>query len=64
MSDIIKLVLLFVVVCLMVAAIVFWPLAIVWAFNALFSTTIPYNFWSWLAVCILTSVVSAGAVRR
>lgn len=64
MSDIVKLALLFIGVCLVIAIVILWPLVIVWAFNALFSTTIPYNFWSWLAVCVLTSTLSAGAVRR
>jgi hypothetical protein len=34
------------------AAIVF-PLAVIWAINQLFNTTITYTFWNWLAVLIM-----------
>ena len=37
-------------VCIMIA----WPLAVIWALNTLFITlSIPYSFWTWLAVAVL-----------
>ncbi len=37
-----------------VLAVVFGPLAILWALNTLFPVlAIPYTFWNWLAVVVL-----------
>jgi hypothetical protein len=33
--------------------IIFWPFAVIWAINTLFSQHITYSFWNWLAVNIL-----------
>lgn len=42
------------IVVLAVLLIVFGPLAIIWALNTLFPVlSIPYNFWSWLAMVVL-----------
>lgn len=38
--------------------IAFWPLAIIWALNTLFALAIPYSFWTWLAVVVLTYTLS------
>jgi hypothetical protein len=41
-------------ISLLVIAIIFMPLAVVWALNTLFPVlAIPYNFWSWLAVIVI-----------
>lgn len=41
---------------LAVAVIVFGPLAIIWALNTLFPVAaIPYTFWHWLAVAVLSA---------
>lgn len=35
-------------------AVIFGPLAIIWALNTLFPVlAIPYTFWNWLAVVVL-----------
>ena len=45
------------VVCVMIA----WPLAIIWALNTLFVTlSIPYSFWTWLAVVVLNVSTFGG----
>lgn len=45
-----------------VCTIVAWPLAIIWALNTLFITlSIPYSFWTWLAVVVL-SVSTFGSL--
>lgn len=37
-----------------IVAIIFGPLAIIWALNTLFPVVaIPYSFWHWLAVVVL-----------
>jgi hypothetical protein len=37
----------------LIAVIVLFPLAVVWALNTLFALGIAYSFWTWLAVLIL-----------
>ena len=45
------------VVCLMIA----WPLVIIWALNTLFVTlSIPYSFWTWLAMVVLNVSTFGG----
>lgn len=49
-------------VVFLIVLIVLWPLALVWALNTLFaSLSIPYSFWSWLAVCVL-NISTFGSV--
>ena len=41
-------------IALIIAIIVFGPLATIWAANTLFPVlAIPYTFWTWLAVIVL-----------
>ena len=41
--------------------IVAWPLAVIWALNTLFTTlSIPYSFWTWLAVVVLNVSTFGG----
>ena len=43
--------------CIMLA----WPLVIIWALNTLFITlSIPYSFWTWLAVVVLNATTFGG----
>lgn len=42
---------------LLVALLVFTPLLPLWAINTLFHTTIPYTFWTWLAVVVIKATV-------
>ena len=46
---------------LIVALIVVFPVAIIWALNTLFGLGIPINFWTWLAVVVL--LIAIGSVR-
>lgn len=39
---------------LVVVAIIFGPLAVIWALNTLFPVlAIPFGFWQWLAVVVI-----------
>ncbi len=41
---------------LIIAIVIFGPLAIIWSLNTLFPVVaIPYTFWNWLAVVILNA---------
>ena len=41
--------------------IVAWPLVIIWALNTLFITlSIPYSFWTWLAMAVLNVSTFGG----
>jgi hypothetical protein len=46
-----------------IALIVFWPLAAIWAVNTLFGFTIAYTFWNWLAVVVLTAFFGKTHVK-
>jgi hypothetical protein len=35
------------------ALVLFWPFALIWAVNTLFGTGIAYTFWTWLAAFIM-----------
>lgn len=37
-----------------IGAVMFMPLAVIWALNTLFSLGIAYGFYEWLAVFVLT----------
>ena len=41
-------------VALAIAIIILTPLAVIWALNTLFNLGIAYNFWTWLAMAVLT----------
>ena len=59
-SDNAKLVGIVVLFVALLALIVVWPFCIIFALNTLFITlSIPYTFWTWLSVLILT-LVSSG----
>ena len=45
-----------IVILLAAVLIVLGPLAVLWALNTLFMLSIPYTFWTWLAVWILAGV--------
>ena len=44
------------VVCL-ILLMVLWPLAVAWAINYLFGTSLPYSFQTWLAIFIIAWIV-------
>ena len=59
-SDNARLVGIFVLFIAVLVVIVVWPFCIIFALNTLFITlSIPYTFWTWLSVLILT-LVSSG----
>lgn len=43
------------VLLLIVLLVMFAPLAVIWALNTLFALAIPYTFWTWLAMLVLTA---------
>ena len=47
---------------LVIALIIVFPFAIIWALNTLFSLGIAYTFWNWLAVVVLKLFVFADNV--
>jgi hypothetical protein len=49
----------FLVIGLIVAAVIFMPLAVIWSVNTLFATSIAFTFWNWLAVVVLGSFIRA-----
>lgn len=56
MSDFVKVLL---AVILIVVLIIAGPFLVIWAWNTLFSTllSIPYTFWTWLAVLIIGTFI-------
>lgn len=51
-------------VAVVLAAILAWPLVLIFALNTLFtSLSIPYTFWTWLSVMIL-NIGLLGSIRR
>ena len=52
------------IVIFLVSIIAFFPLAIIWALNTLFSLGIAYGFYEWLATFLLLSVFNANQVRN
>jgi len=42
-------------VIMLITAIVFMPLAVIWALNTLFSLSIAYGFYEWLAVLVMSA---------
>lgn len=47
-----------------IATILLWPLAVIWAINTIVGTTIPMTFTSWLSVIILTNLFTILNRRR
>lgn len=48
-------------VLLWLAAIIFMPLATIWALNTLFPVlAIPFTFWTWLAVIVVGLFIRAA----
>ena len=48
---------------LVIALLLFWPLAVIWSLNTLFSLTIPFTVWTWLSVLILTATINSTRVH-
>ena len=46
-----------------IALIVFWPLAAIWAVNTLFGFAIAYTFENWLAVIVLSALFGKANVN-
>ncbi len=60
MKDIISLIL---IGLLVIALLLFWPLAVIWALNTLFGLTIPFTPWTWLSVIILSVTVTSTGLK-
>lgn len=50
-------------VLLLIALLILFPMGAIWSLNTLFHLGIPYTFWSWLAVVVLTVFAKAGITR-
>lgn len=46
-----------------VVLILFMPLAVIWALNTLFTLSIPYTFWTWLAVVVMSLFARSGVTK-
>jgi hypothetical protein len=49
------------ILCLLLGAIA-WPFASIWALNSLFTLSIKYTFWNWLA-CWILIMTFQGAIN-
>jgi hypothetical protein len=49
-------------IILVMLCLIFYPLAVIWSLNSLFSLTIKYNFWSWISVVILHIFFQGNAI--
>jgi hypothetical protein len=47
-----------------ISLITFMPLAAIWALNTLFTLTIPYTFWTWLAVVVFSVFAKSGITNK
>lgn len=45
------------------ALVLFWPFALIWAVNTLFAAAIPYTFWTWLASMVVMAAFGKTHVR-
>lgn len=45
------------------ALVLFWPFALIWAVNTLFGLGIAYTFWTWLAAMIIMVAFGKTHVR-
>ena len=46
-----------------VAWIVVWPFAVIWALNTLFALGIGYTFWNWLAMVVLVAFFGKPSLK-
>jgi hypothetical protein len=46
-------------IVLVIALFVFYPLAVIWSLNLLFGLTIPFTFSTWCATMVLVGVFTA-----
>lgn len=51
-------------VLLFIALIILWPFVIIWALNTLFPVLmIPFTFWTWLAMLVVTATFASKKVK-
>jgi hypothetical protein len=48
---------------LFVIVILFAPIALIWSLNELFFLGIDYNFYTWLAACVLIIFFNSSAIK-
>ena len=51
------------ILVVVIAIVILAPLAVIWALNTLFALGIAYNFWTWLAVLVLTATFGKANVK-
>ena len=59
LTNLINLFVLVAGLALVAGILAFIPWVIIWAINTLFATTIVFNFWTWLAVMVLITVIGS-----
>lgn len=52
------------IVLLVLAAIIFWPLLVIWSLNLLFGLTIPFTLGTWFAVFVLIAAVRGYSYNK
>jgi hypothetical protein len=52
------------IIVIVVALVFLAPLALIWSLNTLFPLlAIPYTFWTWLAMFVLSSVLTNSGLK-
>jgi hypothetical protein len=51
-------------IVLVIALFVFYPIAVIWSLNLLFGLTIPYTFSTWCATTLIVGVFAANIVVK
>lgn len=51
------------VILFVILLVIFAPFAVIWALNTLFALAIPYTFWTWLAMLVLTATFGKANVN-
>lgn len=50
-------------IIVIIAAIVFLPLAFIWSLNTLFNLSIAYGFKQWVAACFISFLIGSRSVN-
>ena len=50
-------------IIILFALVILVPFAVIWALNTLFALGIPYTFWTWLAMLIVTGTFGKTNVK-
>jgi hypothetical protein len=53
-----------VAITLVIAFLIWWPFAVIWAVNTLFGTAIAFTWTNWLATLVLTGIFQRSSVAN